>query len=44
MYYNGDGTEKNNKEAAYWFSKSSKNGNNKGKERLEDLDLWKYLK
>ena len=42
MYYNGEGIEKNKKEAAHWLKEASKNGNETAEVYLDKFDLRNY--
>ena len=43
MYYDGEGTEKNAIQAAFWIKKSMDNGNKQAKEVWDESELYKYL-
>jgi len=42
MYYNGEGTLIDKKQAAYWIKKSYENGFEKAKKVWNENELWKY--
>ena len=44
MYYNGEGTSIDKKQAAVWMDKAYLNGWEEAKEMWNKLELWKYEK
>lgn len=42
MYYFGDGTLINKKQAAFWTKKSNENGFNEAEKFWKLKELWKY--
>jgi len=42
MYYDGEGTEKDLKQAAFWIKKSYENGNEEAKSVWERYELYNY--